>query len=219
MCVSAFFYGHPSIAGDTLTRVGELVSLAAERGPGRSWVATRTHTPHESQEVCSHNKGERCKVVAVHAVKMTVPTQGSEVPSYIKRGLHTSCEPRGRGRARESQRGRAAEEAGGRERARGHKRACTQNAHTRSGAHPDRGLTLRAGRVTRADGGGVVRSPTGSCFKEFQTVSSGYGRFEWGAGGLTFDNSAVVVCITIIFLWLCTLSSPRVTAELNLAAD
>ena len=159
MCVSAFFYGHPSIAGDTLTRVGELVSLAAERGPGRSWVATRTHTPHESQEVCSHNKGERCKVVAVHAVKMTVPTQGSEVPSYIKRGLHTSCEPRGWGRARGSQRGRAAEKAGGRERARGHKRACTQNAHTRSGAHPDRGLTLRAGRVTRADGGGVRDLP------------------------------------------------------------
>ena len=29
---SCDFYGHPSIAGDTLTRVGELVSLAAVKG-------------------------------------------------------------------------------------------------------------------------------------------------------------------------------------------
>ena len=170
--------------------------------------------------MCSHNKGERCKVkvVAVHAVKITVPTRGLRIAFVHRARLAHFLRAAGGGGARGLQRGQGSGK-GGRKGARAGHNASTHTERTHTQRQPDRGLTLRAGRVTRADGGGVVRSPTGSCFKEFQTVSSGYGRFEWGAGGLTFDNSAVVVCITIIFLWLCTLSSPRVTAELNLAAD
>ena len=55
------------------------MSVQALRQPSPTPGPTHSPPPpHSPQEACSHNDGERCKVVAMHADKMTVPTQGSD---------------------------------------------------------------------------------------------------------------------------------------------
>ena len=110
-------------------------------------------------------------MVAVHAVKMTIPTQGSRM-SFVHQArlAHSLRTARGGGRkGRTRQHGRGRKRAKGRERARS--RRGGRRAHARAqavrarGGHKRRehailsGLTLRAGHVTRADGGGVRDPP------------------------------------------------------------
>ena len=69
-------------------------------GPSRSYVHTPappTPTAHGTQRVCSHNKGERCKVSSDARRQDDRTNARISANNNTERGLHTPCEPRGEG--------------------------------------------------------------------------------------------------------------------------
>jgi len=73
---------------------GACLCFATTTALARHWDLAHPPLPHGTQEVCSHNKGARCKV-EIDARRQDDHTDARfRLPSYIKRGSHTSCEPR-----------------------------------------------------------------------------------------------------------------------------
>ena len=76
--------------------------------------------PHGPQEACSHNDGERCKGGSDARRQDDRTDARFRLPSYIKRGLHTSCGQRGgEGEGVETERSRGRQQSERRERGEG----------------------------------------------------------------------------------------------------